>query len=1591
MSKQSNIEFDLELTRHSIKKETLTKTKNQSIEKNYICQRYATRHGLIVATTKQSQLKNESKVFTSSSQPKKFARQIQETNINTTIIDILEKSSDDCPLTETSLKERLDQYFNKDNQRLIINERLLGEICYQLERHILVIIFSKSKQLYGYSLRYLSSIIQNESHKCDRSIHRKRFLQIEKYLSKTNFRFNYHSILTFYFINKYGIYSDYQWLKVYSNILSNLNDLKSFCYSILSNHFHEDLSIIIDSLELISNFDHKPLFFCTTFPHHLNLEQQGRASTTETYIYRHRLVTRSTTASSITGNNYDFYSASTLTSFLNYYQPSPTFGNELLPLNQTENGCPRQKNVHRNCQRSCQGLNQNTNCRHQKICICDHNCGFSCLSRTIVTERYLCPIMNNPPHGRIHYDGHSFYSRLVYECNAGYTLLGPKERICVSDGFWEPVVDVYCIRKDEVCIMDISITNGDYTPKQQVYYPDQQIRIECNPGCELDRLSPALTCLKNGTWSPIETPRCLKSPCGEPPSIPNAYLVNATSTYAQYACFERYVLKDSLSQIECKQGRWQNIRPQCIEARCQHPTLDGFNGYVLNSRSIFPSGEGTGLTCNNTHSTHYDLIPMIDYIVCDNQGIWKPMLPKCYAKCRLPDLGKNTIGYYIDDNTNDWYGKELQTGAYIRHGYSIKYLCQCQSTSVYNCSLVQPAFVQCIDGEWTNGGPHCRERISGKCRIPFDTPYVLLNNNTSINTILSEGESFDYGCIDGYARMTNVTCTQGNLTPKPLCEPKNCTTHPYWIKNGYVKYHNRRHGGHAEYSCRNGYKLSNQRILRCLFGKWESPYDRDNLVQCVADICLHPGVIRNGKIFVVNYGTSRYILSVNVSLSHGASLQFECDPSFMLVGNRGSTCFSGKWRPEQLPICNEGYWIRDLSFCPRKREVARQRQCFKSCFDDSDCRSRYRSCVCDYDCGMSCVKRGISCPFLTPPEHGHITYSNGNKFSSRAAYECHAGYVLEGSKYRYCQGDMWWGPSDVIPYCAKEVFCDRPPDIINAVNDVPSTITTFHAGYSIKYTCLTGYVGTGTTISECTFLGQWTFSTLKCTPIDCDSPGILRNGFLSGERFDYPNIIAFFCNDGYELIGKDTTRACQENGLWSGSMPVCQKKTCGALPLVPHSEVIQPDRTTNETIQYICQDGYQLNGSSILKCISSQWQPAPPSCEPIICEDPQSYFNGHIELISINSSLKYLLDSVITFQCPSNLILRGSRISKCQINGTWLPNIPTCEEPVSCSIPPLPQNARYINLHSFKRKINDGSHLEYICENSQYRQKIVCRQGKMVPQKLMCYNDCHVNNENIQFSKTFYRHREKIAYTCPNNTLALSINETIRCINGNLSKQPICQSIQCTVPHMLFLRNIINTTIPSGTLFELGTSFVYTCSEDYQPIIESARVECSDDGKLSHQPHCVPRQCKEHPPIITNGRTIFQSTRHGSIAKYRCFPGYRIDNNHLSKVTCQFGQWLPKQPPKCLPVFCTNPGPLINGRIFVVLKDERVSTVPIRSEFRSYIPNVGHGRTIEFECNMGYVLHGPSGLTCNHGRWMPSERPRCIFENHAHPDIIFTG
>ena len=42
--------------------------------------------------------------------------------------------------------------------------------------------------------------------------------------------------------------------------------------------------------------------------------------------------------------------------------------------------------------------------------------------------------------------------------------------------------------------------------------------------------------------------------------------------------------------------------------------------------------------------------------------------------------------------------------------------------------------------------------------------------------------------------------------------------------------------------------------------------------------------------------------------------------------------------------------------CPRKPELAKNRQCLKKCLSDLDCKSKKRRCLCDGVCGRSCVK-----------------------------------------------------------------------------------------------------------------------------------------------------------------------------------------------------------------------------------------------------------------------------------------------------------------------------------------------------------------------------------------------------------------------------------------------------------------------------------------------------------------------------------------------------------------------------------------------------------------------------------------------------------
>jgi beta-2-glycoprotein 1 len=102
----------------------------------------------------------------------------------------------------------------------------------------------------------------------------------------------------------------------------------------------------------------------------------------------------------------------------------------------------------------------------------------------------------------------------------------------------------------------------------------------------------------------------------------------------------------------------------------------------------------------------------------------------------------------------------------------------------------------------------------------------------------------------------------------------------------------------------------------------------------------------------------------------------------------------------------------------------------RSCVTHDDC-PRSKECVCDGECGMSCVSSsetntatdlqmyllntGSRCHGLIQPQNGWIDVPPDLFFGSVATYGCISGFRLIGPRLRRCQADREW--SGAQPMC----------------------------------------------------------------------------------------------------------------------------------------------------------------------------------------------------------------------------------------------------------------------------------------------------------------------------------------------------------------------------------------------------------------------------------------------------------------------------------------------------------------------------------------------------------------------------------------------
>ncbi|XP_070618660.1 LOW QUALITY PROTEIN: seizure 6-like protein [Erythrolamprus reginae] len=163
--------------------------------------------------------------------------------------------------------------------------------------------------------------------------------------------------------------------------------------------------------------------------------------------------------------------------------------------------------------------------------------------------------------------------------------------------------------------------------------------------------------------------------------------------------------------------------------------------------------------------------------------------------------------------------------------------------------------------------------------------------------------------------------------------------------------------------------------------------------------------------------------------------------------------------------------------------------------------------------------------------------------------------------------------------------------------------------------------------------------------------------------------ITYQCDPGYDIVGSDTL-TCQWDLTWSSDPPFCEKiMYCTDPGEVEDSArlISDPVLLVGTTIQYSCNLGFVLEGSSLLTCYSREtgtpiWTSRLPRCVPeesLACDNPGLPENGY----QILYKRLYLPGESLTFMCYQGFELLGELTLKCILGqpSRWSGPLPTCK------------------------------------------------------------------------------------------------------------------------------------------------------------------------------------------------------------------------------------------------------------------------------------------------------------------------------------------
>ncbi|KAG8436498.1 hypothetical protein GDO86_007555, partial [Hymenochirus boettgeri] len=172
------------------------------------------------------------------------------------------------------------------------------------------------------------------------------------------------------------------------------------------------------------------------------------------------------------------------------------------------------------------------------------------------------------------------------------------------------------------------------------------------------------------------------------------------------------------------------------------------------------------------------------------------------------------------------------------------------------------------------------------------------------------------------------------------------------------------------------------------------------------------------------------------------------------------------------------------------------------------------------------------------------------------------------------------------------------------------------------------------------------------------------------EEFQYNSVCSFSCREGFSLNGSRSLQ-CMSSGTWSSEIPKCQVVQCKNIAAQPHGHIncthLWGEFNFQTLCRFGCSEGFKLTGSDKAECLSSgAWSSVPPNCTVVQCKSTTVQPPGYINCTSPLG--EYSFQTSCRFGCSEGFELNGAHKTECLSSGAWSSAPPECTAQVISQI-----------------------------------------------------------------------------------------------------------------------------------------------------------------------------------------------------------------------------------------------------------------------------------------------------------------------------------